>query len=90
MGLVCLAEGDVATAKTHLLESGKTVGSPVLISFGSDMNLAKGLLDAGERSAVLESLELCSIFWEMGKVRLTLWRNEIERGGTAAKWPSRF
>jgi tetratricopeptide (TPR) repeat protein len=90
LGLVCLAEGDVATAKTHLLESGKTVGSPVLGSFGPDMDLANGLLGAGERVAVLEYLRLCSNFWTMGREKLTLWKDEIERGGTPAKWPSRF
>jgi hypothetical protein len=90
LGLVCLAEGDVVSAKSHLLESGETVGSPVLGSFGPDMDLAKGLLDAGERTAVLEYLDLCSKFWAMGRDRLTLWKDVIERGGKPEKWPNRW
>jgi tetratricopeptide (TPR) repeat protein len=90
LGLVCLAEGDVARAKEHLIASGRTTGSPVLHSFGPDMDLAHGLLQAGERAAVLEYLGLCSVFWGMGAERLAQWNEEIERGGTPAKWPSRF
>jgi hypothetical protein len=90
LGLICMTEGDIAGAREYLIESGKTTGSPVLISFGPDMDLAKGLLDAGERDAVLEYFQLCSKFWEHGGERLALWTEVIERGGTPERWPSRF
>jgi hypothetical protein len=90
LGLVCLAEGEIARAKEHLIASGQTTGSPVLHSFGPDMDLAHGLLQAGERAAVLEYLGLCSVFWAMGAERLAAWKTDIEGGRTPAKWPSRF
>jgi hypothetical protein len=89
MGLVCLAEGDIVKAKDHLIASGYTPGSPVLGSFGPEMDLAKGLLDAGEREAVIEFLRLCSRFWKMGADRLALWNETIELGKTPEGWPSK-
>jgi hypothetical protein len=82
LGRIALAEGDVAAAKAHLLDAGRTPGSPQLGSFGPDLRLAAELLAAGERDAVLEYLDLCAIFWEDGKDDLDEWRAALRRGET--------
>jgi hypothetical protein len=54
LGWVRLHEGKIEAAKHHLLEAGKTGGSPQLNSFGPNMALAAELLRRGERESVLE------------------------------------
>jgi hypothetical protein len=81
---VSLREGDVEKAKLHLLESGKTTGSPNLGSFGPNMSLAKQLLECGEREVVLAYLDLCGRFWERGSARLAEWKDQIAKGETPA------
>jgi hypothetical protein len=63
LGRIALREGDVAAAKRHLAESGKTPGSPQLNSFGPDLVLAGELLQKGERDAVLQHLNKIAVFW---------------------------
>ena len=63
LGRIALREGDVAAAKRHLVESGKTPGSPQLNSFGPDFVLAGELLQKGERDVVLEHLDKIAVFW---------------------------
>lgn len=63
LGRIALREGDVAAAKRHLAESGKTSGSPQLNSFGPDFVLARELLQKGERDPVLEHLDRVAVFW---------------------------
>jgi hypothetical protein len=84
LGRVALASGDLDAAKHHLLESARTTGSPVLVSFGPKMTLAKELLERGEREAVLSYLELCSGFWKMGNQTglLPSWIEVVREGGT--------
>jgi hypothetical protein len=84
LGLVALREGDLESAKSHLLESGKTTGSPNLGSFGPNMSLAKQLLECGERETVLAYLELCGRFWERGSDRLAEWKDQVAMGETPA------
>ena len=62
LGRVALASSDIASAKAYLLESGKTIGSPQLNSFGPNMTLAKELIEKGEREVVLEYFSLCAKF----------------------------
>jgi hypothetical protein len=81
LGRIALRGHDLAQAKEHLLAAGKTPGSPQLNSFGPNMSLAKELLEAGERQAVLEYLKLCRSFWNRGE--LEAWSKEIQ----AAKIP---
>ena len=45
------------------------------------MTLAKDLLEAGEREAVLAYFDLCAKFWELGDDELTEWRKLVEDGG---------
>ena len=79
LGRVALREGDVEQAETRLIESGRTKGSPNLVSFGPNMSLAKELLDTGEWEVVLEYLELCGKFWEGGSETLPVWKEQVKR-----------
>jgi hypothetical protein len=84
-GRVALArDQNVALADSYLSAAGRTPGSPGLDSFGPDMNLAKDLLAAGERTVVLDFLEQCRRFWKMGSDRLSDWISTIKAGGTPA------
>ncbi len=80
LGRIALREGHCELAKAHLLNSGRTKGSPNLGSFGPNMSLAKELLELGERDVVIEYLDLCSTFWESGSDTLVQWKEEIARG----------
>jgi len=83
LGRVVLREGDVAEAKRHLLEAGRTPGSPTLNSYGPDMTLARELLAKGESAVVLEYLELCRRFWKgSGAHQLDQWSQAIREGRT--------
>ncbi len=84
LGRVAMREGDIEKAKSHLIESGRTTGSPNLGSFGPNMSLAKELLERGKREVVLQYLELCEAFWKSGSDLLTEWRQQIIDGRTPA------
>jgi tetratricopeptide (TPR) repeat protein len=78
LGCVALRAGQTAIAKAHLMAAGRAEGSSHLNSFGPNMTLAKELLEAGERAAVLKYLRLCRRFWP--DEILGLWIEQIERG----------
>jgi hypothetical protein len=82
LGRVALREGDIQQAKKHLLEAGKTSGSPVLGSFGPKMTLAQELLEKGEQEVVLEYFELCKKFWTGAShhQKLDQWAAEVKKG----------
>jgi tetratricopeptide (TPR) repeat protein len=82
LGRIALAQNNVESAKQHLLEAGKTAGSPQLNSFGPNMMLAKELLERNETQTVLSYLELCGNFWEMGQEEITQWSELIKAGKT--------
>jgi hypothetical protein len=44
------------------------------------MQLAKRLLEEGERDIVLEYFERCSAFWNMGEKRLASWAASVNKG----------
>ena len=52
----------------------------VLVSFGPNMDLAKGLLEKGERETVLRYFELCSGFWKDPRALLDPWKDTVKRG----------
>jgi hypothetical protein len=81
LGRLALRSGDREQAKRHLLEAGKTTGSPTLCSFGPNMMLAKELLEHGEREAVIQYLRLCGNFWYTNNHQTEQWIQEIEQGG---------
>jgi len=66
-GLLALSQGDTGLAVKELHRSGASPGSPQLASFGPTMQLAKALLRIGEFEAVLQYLQQCRAFWEMGE-----------------------
>jgi hypothetical protein len=66
LGRVALRRDKLAEAKVHLLEAGRTPGSPQLNSFGPNMLLAQELLERGEKEVVLEYFDLCRAFWGLG------------------------
>lgn len=92
LGRIALREGDVAAARRHLAESGKTPGSPQLNSFGPDFVLAGELLQKGERDAVLEHLDKVAVFWANRddsprlapehQKRIETWKQTIRTGQT--------
>lgn len=63
LGRCALREGKLADAKAYLLKAGATPGSPQLNSFGPQMQLARELLEKGEKEAVLQYLDLVARFW---------------------------
>lgn len=80
LGFAALANDQVAAAAEYLVRAGKTPGSPQLNSFGPDRDLARALLERGERNAVLTYLEDCARFWKGNEALLDVWRTAIERG----------
>lgn len=80
LGLIRWQEGDLAAAGTELLASGDTPGSPQLGTFGPTMQLARALVRAGQADVVLQYLDRCRVFWDMGGVWLDLWEAKIRRG----------
>jgi hypothetical protein len=82
LGRAALREGNVEQARQHLIAAGRTEGSPNLMSFGPNMSLAEELFEQGERQAVLDYLDLCAAFWDCGRDRLALWKEQINQGKT--------
>jgi hypothetical protein len=80
LGRVALGRGDVRGAERHLLEAGRTPGSPQLNSFGPNLILADQLLERGSSEVVLEFLDLCGKFWSSGERELAQWSQEIRDG----------
>jgi hypothetical protein len=82
LGLVAFEKGRVAEAGEHLLAAGRLKhGSPPLISFGPNMQLAKRMIEKGERETVIQYFDLCSTFWKMEKGRLEKWKRIVNEGG---------
>lgn len=81
LGRIALAEENRAAARAHLIEAGKTPGSPTLDSFGPDVRLAAELLALGDRGAVTYYFELCARFWK-DSAKLELWRRQLRFGAT--------
>ncbi len=83
LGRVALArDKNIQQADSYLLAAGGSPGSPQLSSFGPTMSLAKELLEAGERTVVLDFLDQCRRFWKMGQQKLNAWIDTIKAGGT--------
>ena len=78
LGRVALVQGDVQRARDELRAAGDSPGSPQLNSFGPNMSLARDLLQAGEKQAVLDYFEQVGTFWEMGAVELERWTARVK------------
>lgn len=87
LGLIAIKEGKIDEAKVHLFASTKfnvhpkLIASPVLVSFGPNMDLARALLERNERDAVLKYFDLCSKFWKDPNGKLPIWREVVGNGG---------
>jgi TonB family protein len=81
LGVVSLRQGNVNQAKHYLVEAGKTSGSSLISQFGPNMLLAKGLLEKGERDAVIEYFQACKAFWKDGATQLDEWTAAVRGGG---------
>jgi len=82
LGRLALKNGNMELAKSHLIKAGHTPGGGTLTSFGPSMSLAKGLLEKGEKDAVIQYLELCKKFWTYPQNPLDNWIQTIKAGGT--------
>jgi hypothetical protein len=80
LGVLALKAGDRTTAEQHLLEAGRSPGSPQMDTFGPNMTLAKALLEQGRKKTVLRYFELCRKFWKMDDGRLDRWRDAVRTG----------
>jgi hypothetical protein len=80
LSVAALARDDVSAASEYLVRAGATPGSPQLTSFGPDRDLARALLERGERTPVLDYLAECRRFWEGKEALIDAWRGAIERG----------
>lgn len=81
-GLLALRSGDRESAKKYLTAAGDSPGSPQMNSFGPNMCLAKALLEAGEREAVLAYFEQCRRFWSSKHHKLDQWKFIASKGIT--------
>lgn len=82
LGHVALQQGDRRAAVAYLLAAGDTPGSPQLDSFGPRMSLARELLLAGERDAVLDYIDRTTRFWTLSWGTDTAWKIAIRLGFT--------
>lgn len=80
LGQIALSNGDVAEASRRLLASADSKGSPQMNSFGPNMQLAKALLEKGERDVVIEYFNRCGTFWMMGRRKLARWTASVKSG----------
>jgi hypothetical protein len=80
LGQIALHKGDRAGAEQYLLKAGATPGSPQLNQFGPNFSLARDLLVAGSRDAVLKYCDEVAKFWNDPK--LATWRAAIAAGKT--------
>jgi TPR repeat protein len=83
LGRIALKQGKKESAKAFLIKAGRSSGGGTLGSFGPNMTLAKELLEAGEKAAVIKYLRLCKSFWDYDRKKGTLdrWIKTIKAGG---------
>ena len=79
LGRLALKNGNLEEAKARLLAAGKIPGSPVLGSFGPNMNLAQELLMKGEKEVVLQYFDECAVFWKYGANKLDEWKLAVDQ-----------
>ncbi len=80
LGRVALARNDRKEAKERLLASARLPADAG--SFEPNMTLAQDLLEAGERDAVLEYLELCRNCWRFDQGQLDRKIKQVKSPGT--------
>jgi len=80
LGQIAFVNGDVSSAKEHLLAAARISGSPTLSSFGPDMRLAKELIEKRERDAAVAYFDLCAKFWTNDRGKLQQWKDAVAKG----------
>ena len=80
LGRIAVTKNEIAKAKEYLLKAGDTPGSPQLNSFGSNMTLARDLLEKSENEVVIKYLEKSKKFWELSGDKLDFWIFQINKG----------
>ncbi|HYW45668.1 MAG TPA: hypothetical protein VE959_22580 [Bryobacteraceae bacterium] len=80
LGQVALRQGNIDSARSYLLASGKTPGSPQLNSFGPNMSLARDLIESGQREAVVSFFDECRAFWKLDRGKLQQWSEQVNSG----------
>lgn len=80
LGRLALRQNDVEQAKTYLLKSGRITDGGTLSSFGTNVSLAKELLERGEEETVIEYLQMCKKFWTYPRNPLDEWIKIIRSG----------
>jgi tetratricopeptide (TPR) repeat protein len=90
LGRTALRQGNLEEAKQYLLKAGKSPGSPQLNSFGPQFTFARELLEKGEKSVVIEYLDLIGEFWANPESRNqsnpNSLRNARDHARQLAKW----
>lgn len=79
-GMVALKKGDTDKAVEFLLKSAEAYKSQNALANGPNMSLAKALLEAGQKDAVIEFLGKCSKFWKNDQGITGKWTAEIKAG----------
>jgi hypothetical protein len=80
LGLAAVRQGHIEDAKSYLTAAGHVGSSPVLSTFGPNMQLAKELLERGERDTVTVYFDTCGTFWSSGRKQLVQWKQQVVRG----------
>ena len=78
---MALRLGQPKAAAGFFADACATPGSPQLDSFGPNMLLAQELLQAGERDAVLRSIDVCARDWQFDAGASWAWKRIIRDGG---------
>lgn len=80
LGRIALKEGDTAKAIEHLKAAGNGGDARFRDIFEPEMDLARELLEKGEKDAVIAYLQMCGTFWD--KEATDNWIEEIKSGKT--------
>jgi tetratricopeptide (TPR) repeat protein len=81
-GMVAVKKGDNEKAVEFLLKSGDAYKAHNSLVQGPNMSLAKALLEAGQKDAVIEFLDKCGKVWKTGQGKIGKWTVEIKDGKT--------
>jgi tetratricopeptide (TPR) repeat protein len=80
LGRIALVNGDIESAKGHLLQSVSGTSSPRTASYGPDRELAAELLQRGQTDVVLEWMNRCEQIWAGGRNQIDHWRKVMAQG----------